>query len=108
MNQEKIEVRKLPKKSIIIIVVMSIIIVAGFIFEVSMKNLRMEEVLRDLGHKNVTDIKVVNKMHAEDEKTKVRSTVYKIIFYDKDLKKECIGFINRSNDGKYSKDIDCK
>lgn len=108
MSQEKVEVRKLPKKSIIIIIIMSIIIVAGFMFEVFMQKLKMEEVLANLGHKNISGIKVVNKMNVEDEVTKVRSTVYKVVFYDKDLQKKCIGFINRSNHGKYSKDVDCK
>ncbi len=56
---------------------MSIIIVAGFMFEVFMQKLKMEEVLADLGHKNISGIKVVNKMNVEDEVTKVRSTVYK-------------------------------
>jgi len=108
MNQEKIEVRKLPKKSIITIIIMVIIIVIGFMFEVSMKNLKMEEVLGELGHKNISDIKVVNKMNVEDKNTKIKSTVYKIVFFDNDLQKNCIGFIHRSNSGKYSKDIDCK
>lgn len=108
MSQEKIEVRKLPRKSIITIIIMSVVIVIGFMFEVYTKNLKMEEVLTDLGHKNITDIKVVNKMSVEDKDTKIKSTVYKITFFDSDLKKECIGFVHRSNDGKYSKDIDCK
>lgn len=108
MNQEEIEVRKLPKKSIIIIIVMSIVILLGFMFEVFSRNIKMEEVLADLGHKDVTKIEVINKMSVEDKVTKVKSTVYKIIFYDKTMQKECIGFIHRSNDGKYSKDLDCK
>ena len=40
MSQEKIEVRKLPKKSIITIIIMTVIIVIGFMFEVFMKNLK--------------------------------------------------------------------
>ena len=68
----------------------------------------MEEVLGELGHKNISDIKVINKMNVEDKNTKVKSTVYKIIFFDNDLQKNCIGFVHRSNSGEYSKDIDCK
>lgn len=108
MSQEKIEVRKLPKRSIIIIVVMTVLIVIGFMFEVYTKELKMKEVLTDLGHPNISDIKVINKMTVEDKVTKINSTVYKVWFMDKDTQKECIGFVHRSNSGEYSKDIDCK
>lgn len=107
-QQNNIEVRKLPKKTIIIITIMAIICFAGFFFIMTSKNLKMEEVLATLGHKNIADIKVVNKMSVEDKETKIKSTVYKVVFYDNDLNKECIGFIHRSNRGKYSKDLDCK
>ena len=86
---------------------MSILIVIGFMFEVFTINLKMEEVLSKLGHKHISNIKVVNKMRVEDKETKIKSTVYKLTFYDEDLKKECIGFVHRSNSGNYSKDIDC-
>ncbi|RXK13463.1 hypothetical protein CP965_06580 [Halarcobacter mediterraneus] len=102
------EVRRLPKKTIVIIIIMSLITVLGFIFVVFTKNLKMQEVLAELGHKHISNIKVVNKMSVEDTQTKIKSTVYKVIFFDEELNKECIGFVHRSNDGKYSKDIDCK
>lgn len=103
-----IEVRKLPKKTIIIISVMALMCVIGFVFIQQTKNMKMEEVLGSLGHKNIKDIKVINKMSVEDRETKVKSTVYKVMFNDIDLKKQCMGFVLRSNHGKYSKDLDCK
>lgn len=103
-----VEVRRLPKKTVVIITLMSIVTIVGFSFVMITKNLKMEEVLSTLGHKNISDIKVVNRISAEDRETKVKSTVYKVTFFDKTLQKECIGFVHRSNDGKYSKDIDCK
>lgn len=107
-QQNSIEVRKLPKKTIIYIIIMAAICFAGFYFIITSKNMKMEEVLGTLGHKNITNTKVINKLSVEDKETKLKSTVYKVIFYDNNLKKECIGFIHRSNKGIYSKDIDCK
>ncbi|TLP38345.1 hypothetical protein [Arcobacter arenosus] len=107
-QQNNIEVRKLPKKTVIIIVIMSVICFLGFLFIMFTKNLKMEEVLHDLGHKNITNVKVINKLSVEDKETKVKSTVYKVMFLDKDLNKECIGFVHRSNHGKYNEDFDCK
>lgn len=105
---ETIEVRKLPKKTITIIVIMTIIMSIGFLFMTTTKNMKMEEVLGNLGHKNISGIKVINKMSVEDKKTRIPSTVYKVVFTDKDLQKECIGFVHKANRGEYSKDIDCK
>lgn len=107
-NQNNIEVRKLPKKTIIIICVMAVICFIGFLFITYTKNVKMEEVLSTLGYKNISDIKVINKMSVEDKDTKVKSTVYKVAFFDKAINKECVGFVHRSNHGEYSKDIDCK
>lgn len=103
-----VEVRKMPKKTITIIVLMTIIMTIGFLFVMTTKNMKMEEVLNTLGHKNISNIKVVNRLSAEDKDTKAKSTVYKVTFKDNTLNKECIGFILRSNKGKYTKDIDCK
>ncbi len=108
MSKENIEIRKLPKKTIIIIVIMTILTLIGFGFVVMTKNMKMTEVLATLGHKNISNIKVVNRMNVEDKETKVQATAYKVDFFDNDLNKECSGFIIRSNDGKYSKDLDCK
>lgn len=103
-----VEVRKLPKKTVIIISIMALLCVVGFVFIQQTKSMKMEEVLYTLEHKNVKNVKVINKMNVEDRETKVKSTVYKVVFDDLDLKKQCVGFIHRSNHGKYSKDLDCK
>ena len=107
-QQNNIEVRKLPKKTVIVISIMAAICFIGFFFVMTTKSLKMEEVLSTLGHKNISSVKVVNKMSVEDRETKVKSTVFKVAFYDETLKKDCVGFVHRSNSGKYSKDIDCK
>lgn len=109
-NNEEIQVRKIPKKTIIIIVIMTVIIVLGFIFIQESKALKIEEILQDkLGHKNISKVKVINKLSVEDKQTKIKSTVYKVIFQDNNKNKECVGFIHRSNNGKkYTEDFDCK
>lgn len=107
-QSNNIEVRKLPKKTKVIIIVMALLCILGFLFITFTKSMKMKEVLSDLGHNNISGIQVINKLRVEDKETRIKSTVYKVAFYDNILKKECIGFIHRSNDGKYSKDIDCK
>lgn len=107
MNKD-VKVRKLPKKTLVLITIMALICIVGFVFIQQTKSMKMEEILNSLGHKNVKNVKVINKLNTEDRETKVNSTVFKVVFDDIDLKKECIGFVIRSNRGKYSEDIDCK
>ncbi len=102
-------VRKLPKKTIILIVIMIVIASIGFIFIQKTKSMKIEEILNDLGYKNVSKVKVINKLNVEDKQTKIKSTVFKIVFKNNDTNKHCIGFIHKSKNGKkYTQDIDCK
>lgn len=103
-----LEKRKLPKRTIFLISVL--IILATFIF-LSMDTLRNEkfnEILVDLGHKDIKNLKVVNRMNAENTVTKEKSYVYKLTFFDNSLNKQCTGFITKEKDKKYTKDFDCK
>jgi len=102
------EVRKLPKKTIIIIIVL---ILAGFAVFMTLKTLKEEkitEILVTLGHKDIKDLEVINKLKVEDKETRYKSKVYKIRFYDNNLNKMCIGFVHIDRFNKYSEDLDCK
>lgn len=103
-----LEKRKLPKRTIVLI--FALIVLATFIF-LSMDTLRNEkfnEILVELGYKDIKNIKVVNRMNAEDTITKEKSYVYKLTFFDNSTNKQCTGFITKTKDKKYTKDFDCK
>ncbi|BAK72261.1 MAG: hypothetical protein AB7S49_00255 [Arcobacter sp.] len=102
------EIRRLPKKTIFIIGLLIVIGLAFFLFLKSLKEQKLTEVLNTIGHENIKDLKVINKMSVEDTQTRYKSTVYKVMFYDNNLKQTCIGFIHREKDAHYTKDIDCK
>ena len=102
------QVRRLPKKTVVVI---SIIIVLAFvIFHMTQdwKEKKITEVLATIGHTNITQLKVINKLNVEDKETKYQSNVYKVIFYDKDLQQSCIGFIHQERDNQYTKDLNCE
>jgi len=102
------EVRKLPKKTIVII---SILILAGIVVFLLLKTLKqdkMTEILATLGHNNIQKIEVINRLSVEDNETRYKSKVYKVRFYDNDLNKTCIGFIHMGRYNKNTKDFDCK
>ena len=94
------QVRRLPKKTVIII---SILIALGFIIFYIIKDL-----LATIGHPNISQLKVINKLNVEDKETRYQSSVFKVIFYDDDLKQSCIGFIHQERDNKYTQDLNCE
>ncbi|PUE67277.1 hypothetical protein [Arcobacter lacus] len=102
------EVRKLPRKTVIIICVMVIIAVAIFLVQTILKEERFTEILADLGHTNIKELKIINKLSVEDIQTKLKSNVFKVKFFDNDLNQTCIGFLHKEKDDLYSKDFDCK
>lgn len=102
------EVRKLPKKTVIII---SVIIATAVLIFLSLKTLKEEkmiEILATLGHNSVKSMEVINKLSVEDKETRYKSTVYKVRFFDNETNKTCVGFIHIGKDRKYSEDFDCK
>ena len=89
------QVRKLPKKTVVIISVIIVIAFAIFYVIKDLKEKKITEVLATVGHANITQLKVINKLNVENKDTRLQSTVYKVIFYDNDLKQSCIGFIHQ-------------
>lgn len=102
------EVRKLPRRTIIIIIVLILSGIAVFTILNTLKQDKMTEILATLGHNNIKEIEVINKLSVEDKKTRYKTKVYKVRFYDKNTNKTCIGFIHMGRDNKNSKDFDCK
>ncbi|QKF58435.1 hypothetical protein ACN2EN_02020 [Aliarcobacter lanthieri] len=102
------EVRKLPKKTVVIISIIIILSFGIFFILQTLKTQKMSEILVTLGHKNIENLKVVNKLNVEDIQTRIKSSVYKIVFYDKDMQKKCMGFVHHEKDNSYTKDFDCK
>lgn len=102
------EVRKLPKKTVVTIIIIIILGALVFLGLKQLKEAKMTEIITTLGHKNIKDMEVINKLKVQDEKTRYKSTVYKVMFFDKDTNKTCIGFIHMGRDNNYSKDLNCK
>lgn len=101
------EVRKLPKKTVIIIWAIVVIAITLFAIQTFLKEQRFKEILATLGHTNIKELKIINKLNVEDIQTRLKSNVFKVKFYDNDLKQTCIGFIHQEKDEQFSKDFDC-
>ncbi len=108
MNEQP-PIRKLPKKSIFIIV--SIVIagaIALTVVNVS-QHMKMQEILETLGYPNTSGITIYNKTPMQDDATMQRLELTKLNFTDLNTNKECFGFVLKNKKtGTYTKDIDCK
>lgn len=103
----EIEIRKLPRKTIIIIGILIILSIAGFLLIKITKEDKMQNVLNSFGYKNVSDITVYNVSPVLDEKTNREGELYKISFTNNDTKQECKALIFQIS-GRFEKDIECK
>lgn len=102
------EVRKLPKKTVIVIgIIIALALVIFFVLK-DLKEQKLAEILATIGHSNIKNLEVINKLSVEDTQTRYKSSVYKVIFYDNNLNKTCIGFIHKEKQEHYTKDFDCK
>ena len=73
------EIRKLPKKTVIIIGIIIFIAFAIFLGLKDLKEQKLTEVLSSIGHTNIKDLTVINKLEVEDTQTRYKSNVFKEI-----------------------------
>lgn len=102
------EIRKIPKKSKIIILILTLLAIISFLVITYLKELKIKEILNSLGHTQISSVKVINKLSVEDKDTKRKGTVYKVQFFNNKTNQECIGFLHKDNSNKYFEDFDCK
>ncbi len=101
------KIRKIPKKSKIIIFILILLAIILFLLITYLRELKIKEILNSLGYFQISNIKVINKFNVEDKDTKIKGTVYKVLFFNKE-NQECIGFLHKNKSNKYFEDFDCK
>jgi len=101
------EKRALPKRTIVIIILMSLLALVFLYFSSLSKELKVKEYLHTLGLENVANIKVYNKSEANIDASKPNGYLFKIKFTNLDNNTQCKGLIFVSNKN-LTKDIDCK
>lgn len=108
MNEQP-QIRRLPKKTIYIIIAIILLGVGALIVVNVSQHMKMQEILQTLGYPNTSSITIYNKTPMQDDATMERSELTKLKFSDLNTNKECFGFVLKNKKtGKYTKDIDCK
>ena len=103
-----IKIRKLPRKTIIILITISIL--AAFVYYLTQeeKKSKVTAILSQVGYKNVSNVKVYGATKVEDKDTKIQGFRYFVIFNNVETNQECRGFVVKDFKRKYKKDITCK
>jgi Fe2+ or Zn2+ uptake regulation protein len=102
------EVRKLPKKTIVIIAILVILGIISFLLASAGKATKAEKILAKLGYKNISEVTVYATQEFLREDINVKGIKYTVSFTDNNTKQHCKGFILQDYKGNVEKDLLCK
>ena len=102
------EVRRLPKKTIILLSILVVLGVISFFLVIYGKTAKATKVLYQLGYKNVANVHIYSTQEFINEDTNVKGMQYKVSFIDLSTNKQCRGFILKDYKNNVDKDLDCK
>ena len=105
---EQYEVRKLPIKTKIIFIILSIIAIVMYFMQENTKVIKANKILQTLGYTNISNLKVYSKNQVEDKITKVQGNKYFIKFVNNNTKEECRGFILKNFKRETAQDLTCE
>jgi hypothetical protein len=107
MSQE-IEVRKIPKKTAIIIGSIIIFGVISFFLASAGKATKATKILKNLGYENITNVRVYASQEFLREDINVKGMKYTVSFTNNKTNEECKGFVLEDYKHNVEKDLLCK
>ncbi len=104
----KPEVRKMPKKTVILLITLVILGILSFFAVVYGKTIKATKILNQLGYKNIKKVHIYSTQEFLNETTNIKGMQYKVSFIDLNKNQECRGFIVKDLKNNVDKDLDCK
>ncbi len=101
------EVRKLPKKTVIYLIILGVLGVLWFFLVSFGQATKVTKILQTLGYENVSKVKVYANHEFLREDINVKGFKYTISFVNKDTNEECKGFVLKDFKRNVEKDIIC-
>jgi len=105
---ENIEVRKLPKKTVIYFIILGVLGVVWYLLVAYGQSVKVTKILYQLGYKNVTKVRVYGNHQFLREDINVKGIKYTVSFVNNDTNEECKGFVLRDFRNNVTKDLICK
>jgi hypothetical protein len=106
--EEKVEVRKISTKMIVMMVITVILGIGVFFVVENGKSAKAAKVLNELGYTNIEDVRVYSITDVENMDTKIQGKKYFVKFKDLQTNKECKGFILKDFKHNVAKDLICE
>lgn len=104
----KTEVRKLPKKTIIWMVILGLLGIVWFFLVAFGQETKVTKILGTLGYKNISNVKVYAKHQFIREDINVKGYKYSISFTNIKTNENCKGFVLQDFKRNVTKDLICK
>jgi len=101
------EVRKLPKKTVVILFTLSILGIMWYILVANGQAHKVTEILHKLGYDNVQDVKVYANHQFIRDDINVKGFKYTISFTNLTTKETCKGFVLKDFKRNVEKDLLC-
>jgi hypothetical protein len=105
---ETYEVRKLPSKTKIIFIILSIFAITVYVLQENTKEYEAQNILYSMGYNNISSLEVYGKKKVEDKLTKIQGTKYFVKFHNINTKQDCKGFILLDYKQKFAQDLSCE
>jgi hypothetical protein len=102
------EVRKLPKKTVIMITTLVVVGILIFIIASAGKAVKVEQILQKLGYKDVSNITVYATQEFLREDINVKGMKYTVSFTNNQTNQKCKGFVLKDYKGNVEEDLLCK
>lgn len=102
------EVRRLPKKTIIIMIILGVLGVVWYVAVGYGQSVKATKILDQLGYKNVSDVKVYANHQFVREDINVNGYKYTVSFTNLDTNEICKGFILKDFKQNVEKDLICQ
>ena len=102
------EVRRLPKKTVIYMVILGVLGFVWIFLVSSGQSSKVTKILYTLGYKNVSDVKVYAHHEFIREDLNIKGFKYTISFINKDKNEECKGFVLKDFKRNVTEDLICK
>ncbi|MCK5293288.1 MAG: hypothetical protein KAJ49_01455 [Arcobacteraceae bacterium] len=106
--QTTIKTRAIPKKTIIIMVLLVLAGIATFFITENGKVKKATRVLDALGYKDIQNVKVYKVLKIENKDTKIQGFRYFVTFKNNETNQECKGYALVDFKKNTAEDISCK
>jgi len=102
------EIRKIPKKTMIIISSLIALGIISFILAKATKATKATKILKELEYTNISQVRVYRTQEVLNEEINIKGIRYNVSFFNNDTQQKCKGFIVKDYKNNLFEDLLCE